>query len=86
MKGKSVRPDEKVEELFCYEANPLDLSTKWIGVTKSGKYYNVETQIYNIGSAYSHAHTYYPLEPDEVSYYQKVAEGRKRSLKSTAFR
>ena len=45
-----------VEELFCYYANKDDQSAKWIGVTKSGKYYNVETHTYNIGSAYSNSH------------------------------
>ena len=76
--GKSVIPDEKVEELFCYEVNKEDWYTKWIGVTKSGKYYNIETHEYNVGSAYSYYNIYYPIEPDEVSYYEKVAEGRRR--------
>ena len=40
---KSVIPDEKVEELFCYEVNREGWYTKCIGVTKSGKYYIVET-------------------------------------------
>ena len=79
MMEKSVTPDEKVEELFTYESNSEDLSFKWIGVTKSGKYYNVETHQYNIGSAYSHYHTYHPLEPDQVSFYQRIAEGRKKA-------
>ena len=35
--GNSVTPDEKVEELFCYEVNREDLYTKSIGVTQSGK-------------------------------------------------
>lgn len=74
---KSVIPEEKVEELFCYEANSKDMYTRWVGVTKSGKYYNVETHEYNIGSAYSHYSTYYPIEPDKVSYFKKIAEDRK---------
>ena len=36
---KSVKPDEKVKELFCYEVNNVDMYTKGIGVTESGKYY-----------------------------------------------
>ena len=79
MEGKSIIPDEKVEELFCYYANKDDQSAKWIGVTKSGKYYNVETHTYNIGSAYSNSHIYYPIEPDEVDYFKKIAEDRKRT-------
>ncbi|MBR5349085.1 MAG: GNAT family N-acetyltransferase [Lachnospiraceae bacterium] len=75
---KSVRPDETVEELFCYEVNKEDMYTKSIGVTGSGKYYVIETHEYNVGSGYSSYSNYYPIEPDEVSYYQKVAEDRKR--------
>ncbi len=29
---KSVIPDEKVEELFCYEVNRADWYTKWLEV------------------------------------------------------
>jgi hypothetical protein len=79
MEGKSIIPDEKVEELFCYYANKDDQSAKWIGVTKSGKYYNVETHTYNIGSAYSNSHIYYPIEPDEVDFFKKIAEDSKRT-------
>ena len=75
---KSVIPDEKVEELFCYEVNIEDRYTKSIGVTKSGKYFIIEAHEYNVGSAYSHNSIYYPIEADEVGYYQKVAEGRKK--------
>ena len=77
-KRESVIPDEKVEELFCYEANSEAGFTKCIGVTKSGKYYDIETQEYHVGSGYSCSNIYYPIEPDEVGYYQKIAEGRKR--------
>ena len=45
----------------------------------NGKYYKIESQEYNIGSAYSVHNTYYPIEPDEVDYYRKVAEGRKKN-------
>ena len=75
---KSVIPDEKVEELFCYEVSREDWYTRWIGVTKSGKYYNIETHEYNAGSGYSYYNIYYPIEPDEVGYYQKIAEGRRK--------
>lgn len=75
---KSVIPDEKVEELFCYEVSREDWYTRWIGVTKSGKYYNIETHEYNVGSGYSYYNIYYPIEPDEVGYYQKIAEGRRK--------
>ena len=77
--GNGVVPNEKVRELFCYEVNILNHSTKGIGVTESGKYYKIESQEYNIGSAYSVHNTYYPIEPDEVDYYRKVAEGRKKN-------
>ena len=77
---KRVVPGEKVKELFCYEVNSNEHYTKGIGVTESGKYYIVESREYNIGSAYSRSHTYYPIEPEEVSYYQKVAEGRKKGV------
>ena len=76
---KNVIPDEKVEELFCYETDSEKGYTKSVGVTGSGKYYIVETHEYNVGSAYSHYSDYYPIEPDEVSYYRKVAEGRKKA-------
>ena len=75
---KSVIPDEKVEELFCYEVSREDWYTRWIGVTKSGKYYNIETHEYTVGSGYSYYNIYYPIEPDEVGYYQKIAEGRRK--------
>ena len=79
MDGNRVIPDEKVKELFCYEANSADHSTKGIGVTESGKYYIVETHEYNVGSAYSCYRNYYSIEPEKVSYYQKIAEARKRT-------
>lgn len=75
---KGVTPEEKVKELFCFEVNKEDWYTKWIGVTESGKYYIVETHEYNVGSAYSHYNIYYPIEPDQVEYYQQVANGRRR--------
>ena len=74
----SVIPDEKVEELFCYEVNREDKYTKSIGVTKSGKYYIIEAHEYNVGSGYSYYTNYYPIESDEVGYYQKIAEDRKK--------
>ena len=76
---EKVVPDGKVKELFCFEVNREERYTKGIGVTESGKYYIIESHEYNIGSAYSYYSDYYPIEPDEVSYYQRVAEGRKKA-------
>ena len=75
---KSIVPEEKVDELFCFEVNKEEHFTKSIGITKSGKYYIIESHEYNIGSAYSYHNTYYSIEPDEVGYYEKIAENRKK--------
>ena len=82
---KVEAPNGKLQFQFCVEINE-DHNRTSRSVFKNGsdEYYLVESEEYNIGSAYDHVNVYYALDRSEVEYFEKIASERERQEEQEA--